>query len=171
MIDDQEYQRRFWQTLGVVHFDLHYLELYQIDQEKRERNLNIFLAIASSGSVAAWAVWDKWPMIWPSIIALSQVVNVIRPYLPYQQRIKGITAAIRELREAALDAENKWFAISEGLLTSEEIHGEFIKLKQREVKILSNHFGASPLPQRKAFIEESEQQAEAYLRSTYGVAK
>jgi hypothetical protein len=157
--------------LGVIHFDLHYLELYQIDQEKRERNLNIFLAIASSGSIAAWAIWDKWSMIWPSIIALSQVVNVIRPYLPYQQRIKGISAAIRELHEIALDAENKWFAISEGQMTNEEIHEEFIRLKQRGVKILSNHFGPSPLPQRRAFIRESEQQAEAYLRSTYGVAK
>jgi len=171
MFDVREYQRRFWQELTRLRVDIYYLFLYQIHQEKRERCLNMFLAVASNGSIATWAIWGEWPFVWAIIIAGSQLVNAIKPYLPHQQRIRAISATTRELEELALYGEHKWYAISEGQLTNEEIHEEFIKLRRGEVKAEQTHFGPSPLPQRKALVKEAEVQARTYFRAMYGLTE
>lgn len=173
MTDVREYQRRLWQELVQLRIHIYYLLRYQIAQEKYERRVNMFLAVASNGSIATWAIWnwEKWSLdwVWPLIIALSQLVNAVRPYFPYQQRMRAISAMTRELEELALYAEHKWYAVSEGQLTDEQIHEEVIGLRRRKVKAEQTHFGSSPLPHNNAFLEEAENQARTYFRTNYRV--
>ena len=131
----------------------------------------MFLAVASNGSIATWAIWDwkKWSLdlVWATIVALSQLVNAIRPYFPYQQRMRGISEMIRELQELALYAENKWYAVSEGQLTKEQIHEEVMDLKQRKIKAEQNHLGSTRLPLKHAFLKDAEGEAQKYFRTYY----
>lgn len=53
-----------------------------------DRFVNVLLDIASSGSIAAWAVWKSAPMVWGGIIAGSQLVTAIKPYFPYFKYVK-----------------------------------------------------------------------------------
>ena len=41
--------------------------------------LNVILAIASSGSIASWAIWDEYAIYWGGFIALSQLITAIKP--------------------------------------------------------------------------------------------
>ena len=169
MNDVHEYQRRFWQEIVQLRIHIYYLLRYQVAAEKSERRLNMFLAFTSNGSIASWAIWREWSLLWAIIIALSQLLNAIRPYLPYQHRIRAIAAMTREFEELALYAEHKWYAVSEGHLTDEQIHDETIELRRRKVKADQTHFGFSPLPPDEGFLREAENQAQTYFRSNYGI--
>ncbi len=41
-------------------------------------------------SIAAWEIWQEYQMVWAVIIALSQVITAIKPFLPFRQRLKPI---------------------------------------------------------------------------------
>lgn len=41
-----------------------YLDIYAEDSYKWDRRINIYGAIASSSSIAAWTIWRNWSFIW-----------------------------------------------------------------------------------------------------------
>lgn len=43
--------------------------------QKYDKRINIWLAIVSSSSIAAWTVWHIVPQLWAGIIAVTQVGN------------------------------------------------------------------------------------------------
>ena len=81
---------KIWATLNDIKYKGYLLGFVINKFQKWDRNVNIFLAIASSTSIAAWAVWKINPMIWGAIIALSQVLTVIKPYFPYFKYVKEL---------------------------------------------------------------------------------
>jgi hypothetical protein len=107
MSDSEIYQYRFWQELVQLKVHIHYLQYFQLNAQSRDNALNIFLAAASNGSIATWAIWGKASMLWAVIIGLSHLITAVRPYLPYQNRLKAVSALIRELEELSLHAEHK----------------------------------------------------------------
>lgn len=169
MNDIHQYQRRYWQELVQLRVHIYYLRQLHLIAERNETRLNMLLAIASNGSIATWAIWSKWPIVWAIIIGLSQFLNAIRPYLPYQRRIRAIVALGRELDELALYAEHKWFAVYEGQLTNANIHNEIIEIKRRKAKIENTHLGSLPLRWNAAFLKAAETQAQTYFLTAYEV--
>jgi hypothetical protein len=169
MNDSENYQIRFWQELVQLKVHIYYLQYFQLNAQSRENSLNIFLAAASNGSIATWAIWGKVTMLWAFIIGASQLVTAIRPYLPYQNRIKAISALIRELDELSLYSEHKWYAVAEGTLSNEQIHEEIIELKKRKSKAISTYLGSSPLSVNKVYLKKAEDDAETYFYSSYGL--
>jgi len=57
------------------------------NQKKTISSLKYFLAITSSSSIGAWAIWNEYSWILASIIAFSQVITAIIPFLAYKSRI------------------------------------------------------------------------------------
>ena len=51
-----------------------YLDIYAENSYKWDRRINMYGAIASSSSIAAWAIWKEWSYVWAVIIAISQVL-------------------------------------------------------------------------------------------------
>ena len=76
-------REQVWGLLCNTKFKGFVLSILVIRFQKWDRNINIFLAVASSGSIAAWVVWNRFPFVWGAIIASSQVITVIKPYFPY----------------------------------------------------------------------------------------
>ena len=62
-----------------------------------EEPINIFLAVTSSGSIGGWVIWDKYSFLWAFIIAASQVINVVKQFLPYKTRVKTTGGILKEL--------------------------------------------------------------------------
>lgn len=67
-----------------------YLDLYGEDSYKWEKRINIFGAIAASTSIAAWAICQQLSFVWSLIIAISQVLNAVKEFMPYSKRLKAI---------------------------------------------------------------------------------
>ena len=78
------YQNRFWNQLKELKVHVFYLQNYAVSSGRYDQSINIFLAIASSSSIAAWALWKEYQFVWACIIAIAQVITAVKPLLPYK---------------------------------------------------------------------------------------
>ena len=69
------YQLRFWNLLKELKAQEIYLQLYACRDESIDKTINIILAVASSSSIAAWAIWKEFQIVWAVLIATAQVSN------------------------------------------------------------------------------------------------
>ena len=144
-----------------------YLHNYASHSEWWDKTINVFLAITSSSSIAAWAIWQKHDIVWAVIIALSQVVTAVKPFLPFKVRLKAVADLNDRIQDISLECEKGWFAVAEGELTEKEIHEHCIKLRNdaltAEKKCLKNIV----LPKNKKLLKRAEQDADLYLTKNY----
>ena len=157
------YQLRYWKELYQIKVHLNYLELYLQDSEMKDRSINIFLAITSSGSIAGWAIWQQAAILWAVIIAASQVVTVIKNFLPYKTRMKSLSGIVQEFEDIILFTEKRWFDVSEGNLTEEEIHNLQFEVRTRKTKALKKHLGNNTLPEKSKLLSKAQNSADGIL--------
>jgi hypothetical protein len=67
----------------------------------------------------------------------------------------------------SIEYEEKWFYISEGQRTEEEINLLRFKLKKDKSKILRKYFITSVLPDNKKYLKEAEQLTQDSLNNYY----
>ena len=103
-----------------------------------ERRFNIFLALTSSGSIASWAIWKNFEFVWALIIAISTVINVIKPYFPFNKYIKEVDKTSTQLDILHLDFERLWFKLEYGKIDEDAEFEEVMELKKRSVEILNS---------------------------------
>lgn len=84
-------QEKYWKYMVQIKAWIFYLDVYTEDSYRWDRIINIVVAIASSTSIAAWAIWQKYSFVWSIIIAISQVLTTIKGFLPYST-IKDVSS-------------------------------------------------------------------------------
>ena len=75
-------QEKYWRYMVQIKAWIFYLDLYAEDSYKWDKRINIFGAIASSTSIAAWTIWSQLSYVWSVIIAVSQVLTAIKSFMP-----------------------------------------------------------------------------------------
>lgn len=163
------YQERFWRELDQLKVHVFYLELYLEKTEHTERGINIFLAVASSGSIASWAIWQEYQMTWAFIIALSQLIHAIKPYLPFSKRLKALSALTNDLESLFLSMENHWFNVSEGKLSEEDIHKLHMQIKSTRRQLIQKHIGSESLPKNEKLLAQAVTSTKAYFSNFYSL--
>ena len=93
------------------------LDLYVRSCNRSDLWLKMILAIVSSVSIGAWAVWKQYPLIWAGIIAASQVVAAVNPLLPFKKRRKAVNELASQLRLQFVEWEAAFNQIREGDFT------------------------------------------------------
>ena len=161
------YQERYWKELYQLKYHINYLDLYLIDSDRKDNAINIFLAFTSTGSIAAWAIWEKTGFFWALIIAASQVVTALKNFIPYKVRKKSLAGLIRDLEDILLFAEKKWFKVSEGRLTEEEIHDLRFDIRSKKTDVLNKHLGPNVLPERKDLWGNAQDSTDTYFDHFY----
>lgn len=161
-------QEHFWKEFYQLKAHVNYVELHLGRTEMIDRGVKIFLALTSSGSIAAWVVWKDYAFLWGLIIAASQVVNVIRGHLPYKERLKALSGLLGDLEELGLYVEMKWLEIAEGNLTEQEITKCLSDVRSRKLKAAKKHFPATAIPDNEGFLEKAEKDAKTSLEVFYG---
>ncbi len=162
------HQSRYWTELVDLRAHSNYVAEYLRRVEFWDRALSIFSAIAGSGGIAAWAVWSEYPRVWSVVVAGSQVLTAIKVFLPYKRRLKSLAKLNAELNELCIYSENKWFDVSEGLLTDTDIHKLYIDLKNRINKSVAGAFGGYTLPLNEKFKLKANEETSSYISSRYG---
>lgn len=167
---DIDYQQRFWTELKALKSDVEYLRLHLIEAERIDNSIKLILAMASSGGIAGWALWgsQNFQIVWASLIAISQVINAINQYLPWEKRIKAIRGAKPEIAGIFLFAERNWFSVSEGLFTIQEIHKITLDIKEKKNGVLERYLGEISLPYKPEFIKKTASITDQYFVEYYG---
>ncbi|QSE98651.1 hypothetical protein [Fulvivirga lutea] len=136
--------------------------------QKWERNLNVFLAIMSSGSIGAWAVWKELPMVWGGLIALSNVINVVRPYFPYSKYLKEVREKKNAAAAIVLGFEKLWFNYEQGNLSEEQASNEFFQLKNEFAKAY-NFDQDMGLQNSESINAKAELKTQNYTKLNYNI--
>lgn len=160
-------QERFWKELYQLKLHLNYVEMHLSESEKNDRNIKIFMALASSASIGAWVIWKELSILWAAIIALSQVISAISPHLPFKERLKSYSAILHELEEVFIQAESRWPDIASGRLSEDEINKARTAVRLQKHKILKKHLSSNVIPDDKDKAEKAEALALDYFSTFY----
>jgi hypothetical protein len=82
-------QQLYWAQMVELKVAACYIRHYRDYLGKRVTALGTLRAIASSGSIAAWALWKEYAFVWGAIIAASQVVDALKDVFPFTKRHKA----------------------------------------------------------------------------------
>lgn len=168
MANSSPYQERYWKELFELRVHVNYLERYMEESEFIDNSINIFLAVTSSSSICGWAIWNKYSFLWAVIIAASQVINVVKQFLPYKARLKTTGGILKELEELLYSYETKWFDVERGDLKEDEINKLQFEIRSEKTKIVQKHLGTNTLPEKGRLLRKAKQSAEIYIKNFYG---
>ena len=168
MTDSNQYQRRYWKELFELRVHVNYLEKYMEQSEFIDKFINFFLAVTSNGSICSWGIWREYNYIWAVIIAASQLINVLKQFLPYRTRLKATSGIMRELDELSIFAEKKWFYVAEGKLKNEEINELQFEIRSNKTKSVHKYLGINTLPTKDKLLNKAKEKAKTYIKNFYG---
>lgn len=157
-----------WNSLADYYFKASVMGFAIQRFQKIDRWLNIVLALASSGSIAVWAIWKKIPYVWGAIIALSQVIQTVKPYFPYSRYIRELNEKNKKLQAVNLRFEMLFYEIDYGMANAEELSTKYFALRKEAEEICFFNADSS-----FDFTDGDEQKANLvtahYLKQNYNV--
>jgi len=145
-----------------------YIRHYRDYLGKRVTALGTLRAIASSGSIAAWALWKEYAFVWGAIIAVSQVVDALKEVFPFTKRHKAAIEHTITLASIFIDAQLEWENIFSGRYTDEQIMNLRHKLMKLQHEAERSSF-PDGLATRDSLFAQAQEDAKEYFKATYGV--
>lgn len=160
-------QEKYWRYMVQIKAWIFYLDLYEESSYKWNRRINVFSAVVSSTSIAAWAIWQQLSLLWSIIIAISQVLNAIKVYLPYNIRLKLIASFMEDLKYLYNKMEYNWLKVSNGELTEEEINELLYTFKNEYTGIENKNMKEEILLDNENFKKEADQKTDFYFENNF----
>lgn len=160
-------QSRYWKYMVQLRAWLFYIDFYTDHSYKWDKRINIYLAITSSSSIAAWAIWNQCGFLWGLLIALSQVITAIKPHLPFGKRLESLGKISNQLQVLFNKADYDWYKVSNGELTETQINDLLYKMKKQYAETVGKSLEAEPLPENEQFRDLADAKTEEYFQDTY----
>lgn len=160
-------QEKYWKYMVQIKAWIFYLDVYTEDSYKWDRIVNIIVAIASSTSIAAWAIWQKYSFVWSIIIAISQVLTTIKAFLPYSKRLKTLVPFMEDLKFLYNKMEYNWLKIASGDLSEDEINELLYSFKDEFTNIENKNLKEETLLENNNFREIADRKTDAYFANNF----
>ena len=149
-------------------FKVYYFEELATRYQIIDRRLNIFLALASSSSIATWAIWQRLDLLWAIILAVATLVNVIKPYFPFNKYLAEINKMSTQLELLHLDFEKLWYKLEHNKIDEDAIFEEFMELKKGVIEIL-NVSEEIILVDNKKIEGKANEDMNIYLKNNFSI--
>ncbi|MFH2011713.1 MAG: hypothetical protein ABIJ37_03260 [Pseudomonadota bacterium] len=130
---------RIWNNLYNIKFKALYTCECSKIAERVGRFFSLFIALASAGSIATWAVWKEIPSVWASIIAVSQVLHITKHYIPFIKNDKSLLELSYEFESLYIEFEKLWYSLENEKITTDEAEQKFYELRNQALNIEKNH--------------------------------
>lgn len=160
-------QEKYWKYMVQIKAWTFYLDLYIEHSYKWNKRINIFSAIVSSTSIAAWAIWQQLSFIWSILIAISQVLSAVKIYLPFNSRLKTLTPFMEELKFLYNKMEYNWYIVASGDMTEEEINKLLFEFKEQFTSIENKNLKEDTLLERNDFRETADRKTDRYFCNNF----
>lgn len=132
-------RERVWKNLANIKFKASYCNRYAALADRCGRFYSFVLAFASAGSVAAWAFWKHYPGLWAAIVAVAQVLQVAKPYIPFLGRSMDYLSMSFDFEKLYLLYERLWYDMEDERIGSEAADKLFYEFREREMEIERLH--------------------------------
>jgi len=124
-------QQLYWAQMIELKVASAYIRRYREYLGKWVTSLGVLRAIASSGGIAAWALWRQYAFVWATVIAASQVTDALRDVFPFVKKHKSASVHTITLGAMFIDAQLEWENIFSGRYTDDQI----MKLRHKLMKL------------------------------------
>lgn len=160
-------QERYWKYMVQLKAWIFYIDEYINISYKWDRRINVFVAITSSSSIAAWAIWNRYSFLWALLIAISQVIVAIKPHLPFSKRIEILSRVSALLQTLFNKADYQWYKISNGDLSELEINDILFDLKRQYLETVEKELSTISLPEKEALKKIADSKADSFFQNGY----
>jgi hypothetical protein len=160
-------QEKYWNYMVQVKSSVYYLDIYAEQSYKWDRRINVYSAIASSSSIAAWAIWKEWSYVWAIIIAISQVMTAIKVYFPFSARLKLLRPFLEEMKVLYIRMEYDWYKVAEGELTENEINSLLFSYKKEYFDIEGKYLKEEVLLENSKYMSEADHKTNQYFQNNF----
>jgi hypothetical protein len=165
--DPHRQQQLYWRELGELATAFCYYRLLRNRLTRTNQTIGILKAVAASGTIAAWAIWQQAALLWAAIIAASQLIDAVKDVIPFQKDHRAASDLVHTLDNIFIDAQFEWENIFTGRVPRNEILDRRQKLMrlriEAEHKYLPDHVSSG----RRFALAKTE--AASYLSAIYGV--
>jgi len=161
-------QDLYWYKMLELKVAATYMRRYRDYLGKWVTRIGVVKAVASSSSIAAWAIWREHAFIWGSIIAVSQVVDALKDVFPVTKRYKSASEHVVALDSLFIDAQLEWESIFSGSYTDAQINSRLHKLRKLHHDAECRSF-KDGLPVRDDLFKQAQEEAAVFFTNTYGV--
>lgn len=161
-------ENQIWTLLNNTKFKSYYTGFLFDRYQRLDRNLNIFLALVSSGSIASWTYWSDIPEVWALIIAVSQVVQVVKPYFPYYKYAKELNRKTFELDALSIEVERLWYDFRNQKNEESKIADRYFEHKKRlsEIEMFDDE---TVLKLSKKIEDKANERMRVYLKNEFEI--
>jgi hypothetical protein len=161
-------QQLYWNQMIELKVESAYTRRYRDALAKWVTGLAMVKAVASSGSIGAWAVWTEYAFIWGAIIAASQVADALKDVFPFARTHKSASEHTVALGSIFIDAQLEWESVFSGRYTDEQITNRRHKLMKLQHDAELHNF-PNGIATREVLFREAQAEAERYFESIYDV--
>jgi hypothetical protein len=170
MVDDAPIMLRqrdfYWHEMTELKIAAFYMCRYRDQIEQWVAALGTIRAIASSVSIAAWAIWRQYAFLWGLVIAVSQVADALRDVFPFAKKHKAASEHAIELNEFFINAQLEWEQIYSGRYDSGQIMNKLHKLRKLRHDAERRSFPHG-LPSRPSLSAKAQKDANKYFALAY----
>ena len=156
----------YWKELQQLKAATICIRLYRNQLANWVRGIDWIKALASSGGIAGWAVWNNYPFFWSGIIAAAQFLDVMRGVFHFTKQHRAASDLTVALELLYIDAEDEWEAIYLGNISNEMISQRRTKLRKLQLEAERKHFPEGFAPSQK-LIDLAAKKAEDYFLQTH----
>jgi hypothetical protein len=164
---DLERQKRlYWQELVELKVATIYMRRYRDNLGSWVTRISAVRAIASSGSIGAWAIWKELAFVWGFIIVISQVTDALKDVFPFVKTFKAASDHVTTLSSLLIESLLDWENISGNKYSDTEITTRTFKLMKLRLDAESKNF-PDGLKVNDSLFAKAQEDAQAYFVATY----
>jgi hypothetical protein len=145
-----------------------YMRRYRDDAGRRVTTLGTLKAIASSGGIAAWAIWKEHAFVWGAIIAASQLADALKEVFPFTKIHKAASEHTIGLDSMFIDALLEWENIFGGKYSDDQISNRRHKLMKLQHDAERKAFPTG-LPVKEKLFAAAQVEAKEYFAGMYAI--
>ena len=158
----------YWREFNQLKLDACYVRDYRDSIGKAETKVAAVRAITSSASIAAWAVWRKYAIMWAAFIAASQVVDALRDVFPFRKRRQALSGWSNALNRLFVDAQRDWENISAGKVSNAKISRLTHQLRHKMQRYEETYI-PDGLPRKQDLFEAAQTEMGTFFRTRYSL--
>ena len=159
-------QQLYWAQMTELKTACVYTRRYRDHLGRWVTGIGTVRAIASSGSIAGWALWKEYAFFWALIIASSQVLDALKDVFPVTKKDNAASEHTSNLESIFIDVQLEWENIFAGRYTDDQIMNRRHRLMKLQHDAERTHF-PDGLPERSSDFALAQQEAAAYFKTTY----
>lgn len=158
---------RLWAEIIQWKFNIEYITLFSDRQRWRIRFFNILILAFSSSGIMGWTIWENFPLIACSIIALISLLRYMRPVLTMDNdQLSKLDTIHKYYIDNYNNLEQLWFEFQEENLTEKEVCEKFYEIKGTESEvmiIISDTLNSKP----KRLAKKAKEASDDYFKRVF----